>query len=229
MSKKTAFLTFILVAILAVGATSYLKRGSAKRSVLKPFEALGTVAAQETAKLVGGQGQIILVVPDFGGTANPAFDAQLAAFKREIQKNSGMSIASVETVQFGVPDAGGKQKTLKFMEPMAAGRPQVGPQPGQLGQLVANYSQVKAIVYFVDLPEFNSADVTAVKQQGTKLVAVSDWRPNYKALFQGNLLQLSVVPRWQPYPETGKKPKNMQDWFDRSYALVTADNVASVP
>jgi hypothetical protein len=229
MNKKTAFLTFFLVAIVAVGATVVVKRSSAKKSVLKPFEALGTVAAQETAKLVGGQGALLLVVPDFSGMANPGFDAQLAAFKKEIQKNSGLSIASVETIQVGVPDTGGKPKTLKFMEPTAAGRPPVGPQPGQLGQLMANYPQTKAVVYFVDLPEFNSADVAAVRQQGTKLVAVSDWRPNYKALFQGNLLQLSVVPRWEPYPEPGKKPKNMQDWFDRSYALVTVDNVASVP
>jgi len=225
MNKKTAFI-LIAVVILAVGATLYLKRGSSRKNVLKPFQALGTVAAQETVKLIGDQGLIVLVVPDFGGTAYPTFDAQMAAFRTEIQKHPGITIAGTETIKVGL-SAPPTTSKLKFVEPTLAARAPVGPQPGQLGELVANYTTAKAIVYFVDLPELNAGDVAALKQQGTKLIAISDWQPYYKSLFADNLLQLSVVPR--PQPETGKKPRDMKDWFDRSYALVTADNAANLP
>lgn len=228
MNKRATFMTVALVILVGVGATLYLKRGSASKNILKPFEGLGTVAAQETAKLIAGQGQILLIVPDFGGMPNPAFDAQMTAFRNEIKRNSGISIAATDTIKIGLSE-GTKSKTLRFIEPTSRTRAPAGPQPGQLGEMLRSYPQAKAILYFVDLPEFNSADVDALKQQGTKLVAISDWRPNYKSLFQANLLQLSIVPRWQPYPETGKKPRNMKDWFERSYEVVTVDNAGSVP
>jgi len=225
MNKKTGIILVLAAALIAIGATIYFKRGS-KGDVLKPFQALGTVAAQQTAKLLDDQGLIVLVVPDFAGTPNPSFDAQMSAFKSEIQKHPGINIIGTETIRIGLPETAGKSKTLKFIEPSATRGP-IGPQPGQLGELVANYSTAKAIVYFVDLPDLNSGDVAALKQQGTKLIAVSDWRPTYKSLFADNLLQLSLVPR--PQPETGKKPRNMKDWFDQSYEVVTADNAASLP
>jgi len=226
MNKKTAFITLIAVAILAVAATLYLRRGGSKKNVLKPFQALGTVAAQETAKLIGDQGLIVLVVPDFGGTQYPTFDAQMAAFKTEIQKHPGITIAGTETIKVGI-SAPSTSSKLKFVEPTFGRSAPVGPQPGQLGELAANYTTAKAVVYFVDLPELNAGDIAALRQHGTKLIAVSDWQPYYKSLFADNLLQLSVVPR--PQPETGKTPRDMKDWFDRSYALVTADNAANLP
>jgi hypothetical protein len=186
------------------------------------------VAAQETAKLVGGQGEILLILPDFGGVANPAFDAQMTAFRNELKKNPGISIAATDTIKLGLPE-GTKSKSLRFIEPTARTRAPVGPQPGQLGDMLGSYPQAKAILYFVDLPEFNSADVDALRKQGTKLVAISDWHSNYKSLLEAHLLQLSVVPRWQPYTETGKKPRTSMDWFERSYALVTVDNAGSLP
>lgn len=224
MSNRTLVAGLILVA-LVVGTVIYFKRGSSG-TTLKPNEALGVVAAQQTAKLLGGSGQIIIVEPDFGGAVVPVYDVEMTSFKKELQKE-GVQVAATEKIQLAAPQAPNKPRTVKFFEPVA-NKPAAA-EPGQLGQLVSSNPQAKAVVYFVDLPNFNEADIAALKQSGAKVIAVSNWHPEYKELFQNQILQLAMVPRWEPFPGAGKKPHTMQDWFEHSYAMVTPDNAASVP
>ena len=225
MNKRTTITTLVLVAIIGVVATLWFKRGST--SNLKQFEALGEVAAQETAKLIGGSGEIVLIVPDFGESKNQTQDAQMSSFLNELKRQKGVTIAGVEKVNLAPPQSSTKPGKLRFFEPTTGGPPLS--QPGQLSQLVNTYAQAKAIVAFMDLPPLGDADIPTLKDRGTKLVVVSDYKDGYKALLQAEVLHLAIVPRWEPLPETGKKPRTMKDWFDRSYTVITPEKAEEMP
>jgi hypothetical protein len=196
-------------------------------NTLKPFEALGTVAAQQAARLAGGPGQILLIVPDMGGAQIPAWDAEMKAFQKELSKNNGVTIAATRNVSLEQPKAPPKTQNLRFFEP--APKANTPPPPGQLGELINDFAQAKVVVYFVDLPPIAGPDLAILKQKGVKLMAVSSLRPNYKALLKGGTLHAAIVPRWDPAPNAAKKPKTAQDWFDQTYKLVTPEDADSLP
>jgi len=225
MNKRTAITAFVMLAIVGLVATLYLKRGA--RSNLKPFEALGEVAAQETVKLIGGSGEIVIIVPDFGEPRNPIQEAQMNSFRNELKRQKGVTIAGVEKVNLVAPQTSTKQGKLRFFEPTLGGPPLS--QPGQLSQIANTYAQAKAIVMFVDLPPLSDADISTLKNRGTKLVAVSDYKDSYKALFQAQVLHLALVPRLESFPGKGKKPRTLKDWFDRSYAVITPEKAEAMP
>jgi len=225
MNKRTAITAFVTLAIVGGGATLYLRRGA--RSNLKPFEALGEMAAQETVKLIGGSGEIVIIVPDFGESRNPTQEAQMSSFQKELKRQEGVTIAAVEKVSLVAPQISTKQGKLRFFEPTLGGPPLS--QPGQLSQIANTYAQAKAIVAFVDLPPLSDADIPALKNRGTKLVVVSDYKDSYKALFEAQVLHVALVPRSEPFPEKGKKPRTMKDWFDRSYTVITPEKAEARP
>jgi hypothetical protein len=227
MNKKIIVLVVALVVLVGLGARSFMKRGPSV-SVSKPHQALGTVAAQETAKLVGGSGQLVIIVPETGGIPNLDLDTALEAFKTELKKTPGLTIATTETVNMTPPQTPKKSKNLKFYEPTAL-LPSAPPPAGQLGQLLSGSPEVKAIVCFSDLPPLNDADRAALQQQGAKVIVVSNWRPEYKALLKSKVVQLAIVPWGEPINDAGKKPRTLKDWFDRSYVAVTPETLDSLP
>ena len=92
--------------------------------------------------------------------AVPNYDGEMDSFRKELQKN-GATVATTETLNLSTARAPKKSRGLKFLEP--ASNVPIGQQPGQLGQVINNNAQAKAIVYFVDLPPFNDDDVAALR------------------------------------------------------------------
>src|SRR5207249_11274548 len=115
MSKQAVVITLSLVVIIVFGVKFYSKRGGSSNT-RKPYQALGTVAADEAAKIIGGSGQIAVIVPNFGGAPNPNHDAELDSFRKELQK-SGITIATTETLNLATAPAPKKSRNLKFLEP----------------------------------------------------------------------------------------------------------------
>lgn len=217
--NKRALVVIALLAGLALAAIFYFTRGP-KTDLALP-ETLGAVAAQQTAELIGGSGEIALIVPGFG--AVPAQEAVFNSFRNELKKNSQVTIAATEEVNLAPPPSAqpGRRK-LKFFEPSAAGPPGALP-PGQLGQMLVSYPQIKAVVYFLELPPLSEADLTAVRNHQTKLVVVCEHKPNYDALFQSPALALAIVPRMTPPPEPAQKPKTVRERFDQAYTVIKPD------
>ena len=85
-----------MVAILAVSAAVVaLYFAFAERSPkinLDTYEVLGTVTAEETAKLLGDKGVVLVMVRDTGADKNPSVEAQLKAFQQELKKHSGLRV-----------------------------------------------------------------------------------------------------------------------------------------
>src|SRR5947207_1248460 len=88
MNKRTKE---VLVVSLALGATVVsLYFGFARRSPkvnLDPYNVLGAVTAEETAKLLADKGLVLVMARDTGADKNPSVEAELNAFQQTLKKH----------------------------------------------------------------------------------------------------------------------------------------------
>ena len=92
----------LMVAMLAVGAAAvslyFVFAGRSEKVNVDTYEVLGAVTAEETAKLLGNKGQVLVMARDAGADKNPSVEAELKAFRRTLKKHPGLG-AVTEKVQ----------------------------------------------------------------------------------------------------------------------------------
>lgn len=212
MEKKSPALG--VVAVLAIiGSLVYLyftQFATGPKLNLKPFENLGFVAAEETAKIIGGQGRVIVINEVFEAMKSPNTESQIKGFKLGAAKSSGVQI-----------------KDFKEFKRAMADDPQNWP-PGQAGRFANMAEGASAAVLFLSLPQdFSKEDLAALKECTTKLVLVTGQSPMVKKLLQERAIHTAIVSRFppKPAPEGSETPRQ---WFDRVYMVVTPDNLGDL-
>src|ERR1035438_3324323 len=92
MDKRTKD---IIVATLAVGAAAvsiyFARAGRSQKINLNTYDVLGAVAAEETAKLLGNKGQVLVMARDTGANKNPSVEAELKAFRQTDRKSTRLN------------------------------------------------------------------------------------------------------------------------------------------
>src|SRR5205814_5225256 len=145
-----------LVATLAVaGAAVSLYFAFAGRSPkldLDPYEVLGVVTAEETAKLLGNQGRVLLMAPGIGVNKNPSVEAEIKAFQQTLKKQKGMSVIT-------------EQIQVNPMLMMATGG---GVPAEQLFKALTTHAGVGALVLFFGFPQLSEPELEALKKSGAK-------------------------------------------------------------
>lgn len=179
---------------------------------LDPYVALGTVAAEETAKLLGDQGRVLVMVRDTGDATNPSMDAQLKAFRQTLKSRRGLSL-TVEKFQL----------TPMQMLPAGGGIP-----PDQLLKALASHPNTAAVVLFFGLPQLSENEMRALKASGAKLVVVSSLRPGYRQLMERQVIHLVIAPRLEA-PSGGATPRTLRELFDRDYQIIAAADALRQP
>ena len=90
MDKRTRD---IIVATLAVGAAAvalyFALAGRSQKINLDPYDVLGAITAEETAKLLGNKGQVLVMARGTGANKNPSVEAELKAFQQTLKKQKG--------------------------------------------------------------------------------------------------------------------------------------------
>lgn len=215
MAKKivVAVMTIALVAIAIKLVYASFSGGSLKFD-LDPYRALGSGAAEETAKLLGNKGQVVIIVPDTSQFKNPAVDGQLKSFQQTLTRNKGLTVA--DTVRF----------KLTPMERMATGG--AAPRDLFIGAL-QNHPGLGAVVLFCGFPPLGLQDYETLKQSGAKVVVVSGYLPAYRKLLEGQLMHVAIVPKFDQSAAPAQEPKTLREWFERDYQVVTADSTATLP
>jgi hypothetical protein len=211
MTKQTRDL---LVAGLAVGAAAIaLYFGFARRSPkidLGTYSALGAVTAEETAKLLGHKGVVVVLARDTGGDKIPSVEAELDAFQRMLKKQSGL-----------------KQVTVRFVAPpmlmMATGG---GVPPEELARALAAHPNAAALVLFCGFPPMADTDLEVLKKRGVKTVVVSSFRSDYGRLLEQGVIHLAIAPRPEGPPPGTPPPRTLREQFDQDFAIVTAADMA---
>jgi len=206
-----------LIAILAIaGAAVWIYRsqsGASQKFDLSPYNALGAGAAEETAKLLGNKGQVVVIAPDTSQFKNPAVEGELNSFQKTLKK-SGLTIAAA--VRF----------KLTPMESMATGG---GVPRDQFLKVLQSHPNVGAVVLFCGFPRFAPQDYDALKQSRTKFVVASGYVPGYRNLLDAQVIHLAIVPQFDRSTAPAKPPQTLREWFEQEFLVITPGNTATLP
>src|SRR5687768_12758863 len=139
MIKKTIGPLILILVIAAAGVWIYRSQsGGSLKFDLNPYHALGAGVAEETAKLLGNKGQVVVIAPDTSQFKNPAVESELSSCQKTLKQN-GMTVAAV--VMFKVTP----------MESMANG----GAMPrDQFLDALQTHPNVGAVILFCAFPQF---------------------------------------------------------------------------
>jgi hypothetical protein len=201
----------VSVAVSAAAVSLYFALfGCSPKVELGAYEVLGVVTAEETAKLLGNQGRVLVIARDTGADKNPSVEAQMATFERTLKKHAGLSLV---TERF--------QATPMLMMATGGGVP-----PEHLAQALQTHSDVRALVLFCGLPPLADAEWEALRKRGVKTVVVSSFRPDYAELLERKVIHLVITPRPEGPAPDARPPRTLRERFDQDYAIVTAADAA---
>lgn len=206
-----------LLAILVIaGAATWIYRSQSGRSAkfdLNPYQALGAGVAEETAKLLGSKGSVVVISPDTSEFSNAAIEGQLSSFQKTLAK-SGLTVAA--TVNF----------KLAPMERMATG----GAVPrDQFLQALQSHPKAGALILFCPFPPLAGEDYAALKQSGLKVIVASGYMPDYRKLLDSQVIHLAIIPQFDTPPAGGKPPTTLRGWFEQDFLVITPANTATLP
>jgi hypothetical protein len=214
MDKRTKD---IVVASLAVGAVAvslyFALAGRTQKINLDPYEVLGAVTAEETAKLLGNKGQVLVMARDTGPDKNPSVEAELKAFQQTLKKHTGLSVVIAKI-----------QVTPMLMMATGGGVP-----PDQFFKALEAHANVGAVVLFFGFPQLAGPDLEALEKSRVKIVVVSSLRPGYKRLLERQAIHLAIVPRSDAPPPGAQAPRTLRERFDQEYTLITPAEAARLP
>jgi hypothetical protein len=180
---------------------------------LDPYDVLGAVTAEETAKLLGNKGLVLLIVRDTGPNKNPSVEAELKAFQETLKKQPGLA-----TVIERIP--------LTPMMMMATGG---GAPPDEFLKAIQTHANAGAVVLFFGFPQLTEPELQTLKQSGVKIVVVSSFRTGYKQLLERQAIHLAVVPRSDAPPPGTQTPRTLRERFDQLYTTFTPADTARLP
>jgi len=162
------------------------------------------VLAEQTAELLDHKGNIVVITIDSGQF--PELRVQLAAFEKTLKSSGAISIQHIEDVAAKDPKYG-------------IGR---GLSAARLLKTVAKYPTADAIVSFIGVPNFTSAEADEFSKAHPKFIAEVRSQERMLRLLDKGVLQVAVVSRFTfPAPGDSKHPHKPREWFDRYFQVVT--------
>jgi hypothetical protein len=214
MNMGTRNVTLASLAVCAAALSLYFAFANrSPRINLDPYDVLGAVTAEETAKLLANQGEVLIIVRDTGPDRNPSVEAELKAFQKTLKKRPGLS-AVTERIQ------------VNPMMMMATGG---GVPPDQFLKALAKHPDTAAVVLFFGFPQLANAELEKLKRSGIKVVVVSSFRPGYKQLLERQVVQLAVVPKQDTPPPGAQTPRTLRERFDQLFTIFTPAETAHLP
>jgi hypothetical protein len=214
MDKRAQNLIVVTLALGAAAVSLYF--GFAGRSPqinLDPYEVLGAVTAEETAKLLADNGLVLVMARDTGADKNPSVEAELDAFQQTLKKHPRLRLVT-ERVQV----------TPMLMMTTGGGVP-----PDQLFKALQTHTNVGALVLFFGFPPLADPELEALAKAGAKIVVVSSFHPDYKRLLERRAIHLAIIPRSEAPSPGSQTPRTVRERFDRDYVIVTPVEAARSP
>jgi hypothetical protein len=195
-----------LLAIAGSGVWIYhYEFGSSGRNT--PLQqAVGKVLAEETARIVGRPGKIVVVTAESSGA--PELKVQFDAFQKALKLLGGITIQDKVVL-----DPGDNPKY----------RPGAGLSGKHLLKIVRKHAGADAIVSLVGAPALSEQDLGQLKAP-IKLIAETHSPEKLVALLDKKILVSAIVPRFE-FPAPGPhKPQTSRQWFDLYFQILTPDS-----
>lgn len=181
----------------------FLSQRGRPAAAAQPHIALGRVLAEETVKLLGKQGRVVVISPNLRKELTVKWEVD--SFTESLKRQGSVEIQTAVTIQ-------PFELSLK------------DPQKGFAGDaylsIVRKHSKADAIISFVGLPQLADTDLHQLSEHPQKLIAVSRSRKNLEKFLNARVTPFAIVPRFKfPSPVTGK-PRNSREWFDKYFQIV---------
>ena len=199
-----------LLAITLSGLWIYYREFKAPKHNVRLHRRIGEIMAEETAKLVGPKGNLVLVTIPTG--SEPELKTQLEAFRQKLKKLGDYEIKEHELDT--------KDQAKYALGSGLSGR--------RFVRTVKNNPKADGIVSFVGAPRLSDEEVAELTKP-PKFIAESRTPDHLPKLFDKQIIQVAVVSRFV-FPAPGpREPKTAQEWFDKRYQLIAADSVKTIP
>ena len=208
---KQIFLLSACVAII-VGSSLwiYLTQFNQPTFNAPLHQRVGEVLAQETARLIHTQGLVVVVTMDTSKA--PELKAQMGVFERTLKKLGPITIKELPVDTEDKPQyrTGAGLSSRRFL------------------RIIKKSASANAIVSFIGAPHMTEQEVAQI-EKAPKFIAECRSADKIKRLFDKNILQAAVVNRFE-YPAPIKhNPKTPNQWFEKYYQVVTAENASNLP
>ena len=208
-SRKAAL---ALVLMMLAGLLVW-RQTTRSRVNFKPSEAVGEVFADETTRLLGGAGQIVLIARAPDPNDPDANSERIASFQAAMKLRKSPRLVAVEWLARpprGVMDMGGVSEE-------------------QLVAFADKHPEANAFVIFAGLPPLSPRGIEKFTGRSLKLMVVCGYGENLKRLLQARVVSSAVVPRFDDLPPGTPAPKTAKDWFQREFELLTPETIERVP
>jgi hypothetical protein len=199
-----------LSVIVASALWIYYREFKAPKHNVALHRRIGEVMAEQTAKVVGPKGRIVLITIPTG--TEPELKTQLEAFRLKIKALGDYDL---------------RENELDTKD-----QPKYGIGSGLSGRrfvrTVNNNKSADAIVSFVGAPKLSEQEISELKKV-PKFIAESRTPDNLPVLFDKQLIQVAVTSRFvfpAPGPTEAKTP---EQWFNKRYQVIMADSVKTIP
>jgi len=209
-AKEILLLSGSLAAIIGSCLWIYFTQFAQPAFNVPLHQRVGEVLAQETARLIHTQGQVVVVTMD--ASKEPELKAQMQIFEKTLKKLGPISIKElpVETDDKPHYRTGAGLSSRRFL------------------RILKKSATADAIVSFIGAPRMTEEELAQV-DKAPKFVAECRSPDRIKRLFDKKLLQVAVVNRFE-YPAPVKhNPKTPKQWFEKYYQVVTAENASILP
>ena len=196
----------VLVIIVSIFMAVRHIRPQQTPSTLALLTALGKMTAQETAHLLHGQGQIVIVTTATAATGESGVAIPVTAFCQAIAEIPASKISvTIDPNPFT-----GQPNTISA---------------AQFFDILEKHPQANAIVSFVGAPQLTEADIRRIRSGAPLWVVLNEPFANKLAsLISRGVVQLAVISG-QGATQV-QNPKTAQEWFDRYYQVVTRNNLS---
>jgi hypothetical protein len=209
--KAKVIVAAAMLTIAACGIWIYFYQFRSSDINVPLHQAVGQVMAEETARVVGHIGKVVIVTMD--PRHAPEVKVQVAAFEKHLKVLGAITIK--ETI---VLDPGENPKY----------RPGSGLSAKRFLKIARKNQGADAIVSFVGSPQIEEGELAQLKTL-PKFIAETHSPEKSLTLLDKKILLAAIVPRFD-FPAPGpRKPETSRQWFDRYFQIVAPGDPTPKP
>jgi hypothetical protein len=212
MKNKVLILTVAIASVaLALFVFRWQSSGPAMSS--RPSLAVGEVLADETSRLLGGKGKVVVIARASAKEGQSAANEQISSFAAALSRRTSPRIAATEWLP----------------RPLRPVMNSGDLSAEQLLQLIEKNPDANAIVVFAGLPPFSRPLADKLISRQVKLLAVGGYGATVRRWLEAQVLAVAVIPRFGELPPGTPAPRTVRDWFSQEFEMVTPDSVGRLP
>jgi hypothetical protein len=203
---KKQLIVLLLLTLVALASIYFTTFRGMPEPDRQPYKELGKKMADETAKLLGNQGRIAIIINrEFGAFPIPYLDVEMKVFMDAL-KQKGIMVAGIERVE---------------MEKVGLARPDA------FLAAVENQKSVGAIVSVVGFPLGPNRQPGDFRNYRARFIVVAPYEPGLRRLLQEDIIQIAILPRFASPTTNGSR--QAPQTFDGGFEIFTSRDASRLP